>query len=362
MKLLALAANPRKNGYTGRLFSLFLRGAAEAGADIEEVDLFSIRLEPCRGCYRCWLADPGKCVISDGMEQLLAMYGRADLLAVATPVYMYGINSELKKFFERCFPLMRPGIEFCPSGMERNKLRRPGAGPKAMAALITGAMRSKPGFAPAAANLALAAETLGMRCAGVLVRPETYMFDFEPARPKQIAEIEQALVRAGAEFARNAPISDSTLKTASTPLSEDLTAFQRYANIYWEHAERMGAAAVDLEAVKKRVLRDVRILVPEMARKADCSALPREKLTIGFHFPDKSLAYLMVLDKTGANRVVEDDQANPADIRITCAAETWAGIMYRELSPARVLAEKQVAIEGDASIFRSFERIFPWNA
>ena len=68
MNVLLLRANPRKAGYTQRLTDLFVEGLRDTSASVKDIDLCSLELNLCLGCYHCWLATPGQCVHGDAMS------------------------------------------------------------------------------------------------------------------------------------------------------------------------------------------------------------------------------------------------------------------------------------------------------
>lgn len=56
MKIIAFNCSPRMNkSNTDRLLDPLLEGAAEAGAQLERIDVRKLDLKPCLGCYSCWL-------------------------------------------------------------------------------------------------------------------------------------------------------------------------------------------------------------------------------------------------------------------------------------------------------------------
>ena len=53
MKVLIISSSPRKGGNSDVLCDQFAKGAAEAGYEVEKVNLREKRLSPCRACYAC---------------------------------------------------------------------------------------------------------------------------------------------------------------------------------------------------------------------------------------------------------------------------------------------------------------------
>ena len=51
--ILILSGSPRKGGNSDLLCDEFLRGAQEAGHDVEKVRVAEKKIAPCSGCYYC---------------------------------------------------------------------------------------------------------------------------------------------------------------------------------------------------------------------------------------------------------------------------------------------------------------------
>jgi len=71
--------------------------------------LAGLDIQPCRGCFSCWVKTPGLCVIrDDGQEPILRAWAEADLIAILTPVIFGGYAPELKKALDRIIPVLLP--------------------------------------------------------------------------------------------------------------------------------------------------------------------------------------------------------------------------------------------------------------
>jgi multimeric flavodoxin WrbA len=100
MKILAIHGSPRTiRSTTRKLAGLVLEGAAEAGAEIEMIDLADHLVIPCTACEACSLN--GICVHNDGVPNLVARMQEADALIVGSPVYIDNISGQMKVFFDR---------------------------------------------------------------------------------------------------------------------------------------------------------------------------------------------------------------------------------------------------------------------
>ncbi|MDD6261596.1 MAG: flavodoxin family protein [Clostridiales bacterium] len=106
MKTLLINGSPRgeKSG-TLRLARALCEGL---GGGAEEVVLADADIKPCRGCFSCWGETAGKCVISDGMEEILEKILSADTIIESYPLYFCGMTGIMKTFADRILPLTLP--------------------------------------------------------------------------------------------------------------------------------------------------------------------------------------------------------------------------------------------------------------
>ena len=101
-KVLILSGSPRKGGNSDILCEQFQKGAEEAGNVVEKVDLRSLKIGCCMACYGC--RGKGVCVQKDDMTELLDKMVQADVLVLATPVYFYSMDGQLKTMIDRTLP------------------------------------------------------------------------------------------------------------------------------------------------------------------------------------------------------------------------------------------------------------------
>ena len=93
-KVLILAGSPRKGGNSDLLCDEFARGAEEAGHKVEKIYVQEQKIGFCRACYGC--RGTGSCVQRDDMAPLLDKMVEADVIVLATPVYFYSMDAQLK--------------------------------------------------------------------------------------------------------------------------------------------------------------------------------------------------------------------------------------------------------------------------
>ena len=101
-KVLILSASPRMEGNSDLLCDAFMRGAKEQGNEVEKIFLAKKTIRYCMGCGVCNATH--KCVQKDDMEEILGKMVEADVLVLATPVYFYSVDGQLKTLIDRTVP------------------------------------------------------------------------------------------------------------------------------------------------------------------------------------------------------------------------------------------------------------------
>ncbi|MFA4877662.1 MAG: flavodoxin family protein [Methanoregula sp.] len=100
MKILAINGSPRTvRSTTRQLTGFVLEGAAEAGAETEQIDLCDFRITPCTACEGC--SFNGICVFEDDMPAIIGRMMDADGIIFASPVYIDNVPGQVKIFFDR---------------------------------------------------------------------------------------------------------------------------------------------------------------------------------------------------------------------------------------------------------------------
>lgn len=101
-KILVVSASPRKEGNSDLLCDQFISGATEAGHQIEKMSLRDRKINYCTACDACQ-KNGGRCVQKDGMAEILERMISADVIVMATPVYFYSMNGQMKTLIDRTY-------------------------------------------------------------------------------------------------------------------------------------------------------------------------------------------------------------------------------------------------------------------
>jgi multimeric flavodoxin WrbA len=99
MKVLGILGSPRRKGNSEILLKAFLQGAAEAGANVEEILLRDYKISPCQEIYHCF--KHGTCPIKDDMQGLYDKLVEAEVVALASPIFFYSVSAQTKAMIDR---------------------------------------------------------------------------------------------------------------------------------------------------------------------------------------------------------------------------------------------------------------------
>lgn len=99
-KIAVLIGSPRKGGNTEILADAFIDGAKQRH-EIEVISVTDVKVKGCTGCNFCYTDKSHRCVQKDDMQSIYEKLIPADVIVIATPVYFYGISSQLKCIIDR---------------------------------------------------------------------------------------------------------------------------------------------------------------------------------------------------------------------------------------------------------------------
>lgn len=101
-QVLILSGSPRRKGNSDTLCDEFMRGALDGGNVAEKVFLKDCKINYCSGCGVC--NSTHKCVQHDDMADILEKMVNADVIVMATPVYFYTMDGQMKTLIDRTVP------------------------------------------------------------------------------------------------------------------------------------------------------------------------------------------------------------------------------------------------------------------
>ena len=100
--VLIISSSLRNNSNSETLAKKIAEGAKENN-NVEMIYIKDYEINYCKGCLAC--QNTGKCIINDGVKDIIDKVKNADVLVFATPIYYYSVSGQLKTFLDRLNPL-----------------------------------------------------------------------------------------------------------------------------------------------------------------------------------------------------------------------------------------------------------------
>jgi len=104
IKILAINGSYRDDGITDQTVEALAQAIEAAGAEVEIILLRDYPIGFCLNCRACTQQPgvaPGKCVLHDGMQELIDKIERADGYILAAPTNFFSATAIFKRFMER---------------------------------------------------------------------------------------------------------------------------------------------------------------------------------------------------------------------------------------------------------------------
>lgn len=240
MKVLAFNSSPRmEKGNTALILTPLLEGMREAGAEVELFYNRKLKINPCLGCFNCWLKTPGECAQKDDLKMLLPKIRQADIWVLATPLYVDGMSGPMKNLLDRMIPGAQPFIEI-RDGHCRH-LGRDGGSSRKLVLVSNCGFWELDNFDSLLAHVKAFCKNGAMEFAGALLRPhgEALKPMMEGSAP--VDGIFEAAREAGRQLVQEGKMSPETLAKVSRELLP-LDTYLQFANAYFQQV---------LDAVKK---------------------------------------------------------------------------------------------------------------
>jgi len=212
-KVVAVNGSPRmEKSNTTKILTPFLEGMKDAGASVELFYAKRLNIKPCAGELYCWNKNPGQCHIDDDMQSLYPKLASADILVLATPVYV-PLPGEMQNFLNRLVPLIDPVLKK-QNGRTRARFRTDVKISK-IALVSSSGWWEMGNFGTVVRIVEEFAKDADVEFAGALLRPHSsYM-----AENREKAEkIFEAARQAGNQLVKEGRMSKRFLKIISQPL------------------------------------------------------------------------------------------------------------------------------------------------
>lgn len=170
-----ITGSPRRGGNTDILAGAFIKGAEEAGHCVTKFEAGTGQVKACKACNKCW-SKGTPCVQSDNFSEMLPILQNADVLALASPLYWFGVSAQIKSAVDRLYCFAVPS---CPEPLRI----------KEAVLLMCGGDTQSEIFGGAIATFRLTTQYMKWSEAGVLTVPGVH---FKGAMAKQTGYLERA--------------------------------------------------------------------------------------------------------------------------------------------------------------------------
>ena len=216
-KTVAINGSPRmEKGDTAMVLAPFIKGMIDAGSDVELFYASRLKVKPCTcGEMYCWYKRPGECCFKDDMELLYPKLREADILVLATPVYV-PLPGQMQDIINRLCPLIKPLLE-TRAGRTRARFHEDVQIQK-IVLVSTGGWWEKANFDTVVRITEELAEHASVQHAGALLRPHAFLMKTEGGLTEEGQSVLNEARRAGYELVKEGAMSKETLEAISRPL------------------------------------------------------------------------------------------------------------------------------------------------
>ena len=103
MKAIAINGSPRKGWNTDMLLRQALKGASDAGAETELIQLSELTFSGCRSCFACKRAgaETGRCMWKDDLRPVFDKIFSSDTVFMGSPIYLGNVSGMMYCLMER---------------------------------------------------------------------------------------------------------------------------------------------------------------------------------------------------------------------------------------------------------------------
>ncbi len=230
IKAVAINGSPRmEKGNTAALLAPFVQGMADAGCEVELFYTGRLKIKPCAcGEMACWYRTPGECCIKDDMQQFYPRLREANILILATPVYI-PLPGDMQNVINRLCPLVRPLLDF-RDGRTRASFRDEVA-VRQMVLVSTGGWWEKENMGTVVRIVQELAEDASVEFTGALLRPHAFLMKEEGQLTPAGEAVLNAANRAGRQLVTDGRMEQATLDEVSRPLISEEELRRRYNQI-----------------------------------------------------------------------------------------------------------------------------------
>lgn len=216
-RAVAINGSPQmEKGNTALVLASFIQGMTDAGSEVELLYASRLKVKPCScGVMYCWNDSPGECCIQDDMQLLYPKLKAADVLILATPIYV-PLPGDMQNVVNRLMPLIEPKLER-RQGRTRAKFRED-VGIQKIVLVATSGWREVENCDTVVRIVKELAEDASVEFAGAVLRPHSDAMKVDDKVTQDGEAVLDAVRRAGNELVGQGRMSHEALAAISRPL------------------------------------------------------------------------------------------------------------------------------------------------
>lgn len=347
MKILLINGSPKgKASNSLRLAHSFVEGIGSGLENkeeliVDELQLSSMKIGACRGCFACWKNTSGHCCLKDDMQLVIQKEIEADLIIWSFPLYYFNVPGLLKNMIDRQLPMSLPFMSERDDGYGSGSHESRFDMKDKKHVLI-----STCGFYSAAGNY----DSVRQMFDHFLGRGNyecIFCGQGELFRVKELASRTDQYLSfvktAGSEFAEG-KITDSTKEKLSILLYQK-DVFEKMADASWVINKSTG----------QKESEDL-IFTRQMAALYNKGSYDGKDRVLEMHYTDLGKSYQILLGKDGSK--VFTDGSLKATTRIDTPFEVWQAISMGKLEGAEALGKGLYTVNGDFSLMMNWDKFF----
>ena len=358
MNILLINGSPKgKASNSLRLAKSFIEGVSEQHANedvtVEQLNVATMDIKPCKGCFHCWKNTPGKCIMSDDEEAVIQKQLWADLVIWSFPLYYFNVPGLLKNLIDRQLPMSLPFMSDANRGY--------GSGAHESRYDMTGkkhVLISTCGFYSSEGNYDSVTKMFD-HILGKGNYESIFCGQGELFRVKELsARTDQYLAlvkKAGIEYAQGG-ISDQT-KAELKVLLYPKDMFEQMADASWGISR--DTSAQDSKNAGEKPVEQVpfdHIFTSQMAALYDKTAYDGKDRVLEMNYTDLGRSYQILLGKDGSK--VFTDGSLTTTTKLNTPFEVWQSISRGEISGPEALGKHLYTVEGDFSFMIDWDKYF----
>ena len=352
MKVLALNSSARTGDVskTEIMMDHLVEGMREKDAEVEVVNLREKKIRYCIGCFTCWTKTPGVCLHKDDMtNDLFPRYLESDLTILATPLYHFTVNAQLKTFIERTLPIAQPFF-VKRGGVTRHPLRHE---PPPVVVISVAGFPEDSVFEQLSSYMNY---LYGDKLVAEIYRPAAEMLRGSTTSGVML-DILEATKQGGRELVEFRSISQETMARIKQPL----TSFDKMApigNLMWQTCIDEGVTPGEFQ--KKGMIprpNSIETFLAIMSMGFNPLKAGDAELTMQFNFTGEVEGSCYFNIEKGEYTSASGTAENP-DLTIDAPFDIWMDIITGKADGQQMFMEQKYKAEGDVTLLTRMNEFF----